>query len=383
MAKYDYLIIGSGLFGSVFAHEAVKLKKKVLVLERRPHIGGNLYCQRKNDIWLHYYGAHIFHTNSKLIWDYVNHITEFKQYIHMPLANYKGQIYNLPFNMHTFYQMWGTTTPEQARKKIDHQKKALAKEPQNLEEQALASVGEELYLKLIKGYTEKQWGRPCKELPPFILNRIPLRYRYDNNYFNCSYQGIPLGGYNPLIEGLLEGSEIILGEDFNEQRSKYEHMSHKLIYTGPIDAYFNYCYGQLAYRSLSFKSELLEIENYQGTAVMNFTDRETPYTRIIEHKHFEFANQPVTWITKEYPLEWTIEKEAYYPINDLKNQALYKKYAQLAKNEKNVLFGGRLAQYRYYDMDQIIEQALTLAHLELKGKKENMDAKNIGNCSYL
>lgn len=364
---YDFLIVGSGLFGAVFAQEAIKHGQKVLVLERRPQVGGNLACQNKDGIWLHSYGAHIFHTNSQIVWNYVNQFTKFYPYIHTPLANYHGELYNLPFNMHTFYQLWGTKTAKQAKQKIAQQKSVVT--PQNLEEYALTIVGEELYRKLIQGYTEKQWGRACKDLPAFILKRIPLRFGYDNNYFDSLYQGIPTNSYNVLIEKLLVGSTILLNTDFFNQKEKYLSMAHRVLYTGAIDAYFNYRYGALAYRSLRFVSARIAQENYQGVAVMNFTDRETPYTRIIEHKHFsKNPSQPVTWITKEYPLTWTKDQEPYYPINDKENQTLYEKYKQLAQQEPNVLFGGRLGEYRYYNMDQVVEAALHLAHSQLKAK---------------
>ena len=355
---FNFLIIGSGLFGSVFAHEAKKRGKSALVIERRNHIGGNVYCEEKEGIRIHKYGAHIFHTDDKDVWEYVNQFVEFNNYINSPIANYKGEVYNLPFNMNTFSKMWGVVTPAEAASKIAVQRKAIVGEPQNLEEQAISLVGMDIYTKLIKGYTEKQWGRSCAELPAFIIQRLPVRYTFDNNYFNDRYQGIPVGGYNKLINALLEGIEVRLGVDYNQLRSGYAGLAEAVVYTGPIDAYFNYCLGQLEYRGLRFETERLEEENHQGVAVMNYTDRETPYTRSIEHKHFEFGKQPVTYVTKEYPADWKPGEEAYYPVNDKKNQNLYAKYAELAKKEKNVIFGGRLAEYKYYDMDDVVKRAL-------------------------
>ncbi len=358
---YNYLITGSGLFGSVFAHEAKKRGKSVLVLERRNHVGGNVYCEEKEGIRIHKYGAHIFHTDYKDVWDYVNQFVEFNNYINSPIANYKGELYNLPFNMNTFSKMWGVATPAEAEARIAEQRKVIQGEPRNLEEQAISLVGTDIYTKLIKGYTEKQWGRSCVDLPAFIIQRLPVRYTFDNNYFNDRYQGIPIGGYNKLVNALLDGIEVRLGVDYNLQRKEYQDIAETVVYTGAIDAYFNYCLGQLEYRSLRFETERLEEENHQGVAVMNYTDRETPYTRSIEHKHFEFGNQPVTYVTKEYPADWKPGDEAYYPVNDAKNQELYARYAELAKKEKNVIFGGRLAEYKYYDMDDVIKRALDVA----------------------
>ncbi len=356
---YDYLIVGSGLFGSVFAHEAKKRGKKSLIIDKRNHAGGNVYCENVEGINVHKYGAHIFHTNDKQIWDYVNSFVEFNRYTNCPVALYKGQVYNLPFNMNTFYQLWGVKTPQEARDKIQSQIEVLnIDEPSNLEEQALSLVGPDIYEKLIKGYTEKQWGRSAKELPAFIIKRLPVRFTYDNNYFNDKYQGIPIGGYNKLVEGLLDGIEVKLGIDYFENRDKWNSLADKIVFTGKIDQYYDFQFGQLEYRSLQFESEVHKMENYQGNAVVNYTESEVPYTRIIEHKHFEFGTQPATVITKEYPQEWTAEKEPYYPINDAKNTAVFKKYQELADAERGVIFGGRLAEYRYYDMHQIIGSAL-------------------------
>lgn len=364
--KYDYIIAGSGLFGSVFAHEAKKAGKKCLVVERRSHIGGNIYCEQKDGINIHKYGAHIFHTSNKKVWDYINQFAEFNNYINSPVANYKSEIYNLPFNMNTFSKMWGIRTPQEAEEIINKQRQAITSEPQNLEEQAISLVGTDIYIKLIKGYTEKQWGRKCTELPAFIIKRLPVRYTYDNNYFNDRYQGIPISGYSQIIEKMLEGTDVELNCDYNICFDKDQKIAEKVIYTGAIDEYFNYQLGHLEYRGLKFETERLEQENYQGVAVMNFTDSKTPYTRIIEHKHFEFGKQPVTYITKEYPQDWKLGEEAYYPVNDDKNQKLYAKYKELADKEKNVIFGGRLGEYKYYDMDKVIESALNLVEKELK-----------------
>ena len=363
---YDYLVVGSGLFGSIFAYEAKNRGKKVLVIERRNHTGGNIYCEKKDDINIHKYGAHIFHTSLEEVWNYVNRFVRFNNYVNSPVANYKGELYNLPFNMNTFSKLWNVVTPAEAAAKIADQRKAVQGEPQNLEEQAISLVGTDIYTKLIKGYTEKQWGRSCTELPAFIIKRLPVRYTFDNNYFNDRYQGIPEGGYNQIIEKLLDGIEVRLNVDFNEQRDEYKNIAEKIIYTGPVDAYFDYKLGQLEYRGLKFETERLEMENYQGIAVMNYTEREVPYTRVIEHKHFEFGKQPVTYVTKEYPADWKPGDEAYYPVNNDRNQALYQKYADLAKAEGNVIFGGRLAEYKYYDMDKVIESALQLVKTEFK-----------------
>ena len=363
---FNFLIIGSGLFGSVFAHEAKKCGKSVLVIERRNHIGGNVYCEEKEGIRIHKYGAHIFHTDYKDVWEYVNQFVEFNNYVNSPIANYNGELYNLPFNMNTFSKMWGVVTPTEAAAIIAEQRKVIIEKPKNLEEQAISLVGTDIYTKLIKGYTEKQWGRSCTELPAFIIQRLPVRYIFDNNYFNDRYQGIPVGGYNKLINALLDGIEVRLGVDYNLQRKEYQGLAETIVYTGAIDAYFDYCLGPLEYRSLSLETERLEEENHQGVAVMNYTDGETPYTRSIEHKHFEFGKQPVTYVTKEYPADWKPGDEAYYPVNDEKNQKLYSRYAELAKKEKNVIFGGRLAEYKYYDMDDVIKKALDVTEESLK-----------------
>lgn len=363
--KYDYLIVGSGLFGSTFAYEAGKRGKACLVIDKRSHAGGNIFCENIDGINIHKYGAHIFHTSNKEIWQYINQFAEFNNYVNSPVANYKGEIYNLPFNMNTFSKMWNISTPEEAEKIIAEQRKAIAHEPQNLEEQAISLVGTDIYKKLIKGYTEKQWGKNCKELPAFIIKRLPVRLTYDNNYFHDRYQGIPIGGYNQIIEKMLAQADVILNADFNDDRNYYKNIAEKIIYTGSVDSYFDYQLGHLEYRSLRFEIEKVEKANYQGVAVMNFTDRETPYTRIIEHKHFEFGNQSTSYITKEYPQDWDITKEAYYPVNNEKNQELYARYLMLAEKEHNVLFGGRLAEYKYYDMDKVIESALNLSAREL------------------
>jgi UDP-galactopyranose mutase (EC 5.4.99.9) len=363
---YHYLIVGSGLFGSVFAHEAKKCGKSVLVVERRNHIGGNVYCEEKDGIQIHKFGAHIFHTDDKDVWEYVNQFVEFNNFILSPVANYKGELFNLPFNMNTFTKMWGIVTPAEAATKIVEQRKGITGKPKNLEEQAVSLVGTDIYEKLIRGYTEKQWGRRCTDLPAFIIRRLPVRYTFDNNYFNDRYQGIPVGGYNKLIAALLKGIEVRLGVDYNLQRDAYKDIAETIVYTGPIDAYFNYSLGQLEYRGLRFEAERLEEENHQGVAVMNFTEREVPYTRIIEHKHFEFGKQPVTWITKEYPAEWKPGDEAYYPVNDERNQKVYEQYVELAQKEKDVIFGGRLAEYKYYDMDDVIKSALDCVNRVLK-----------------
>ena len=367
MSMYDYLIVGSGLFGAVFAHEMTKQGRKCLVLERRGTVGGNVRCEKRDGINVHVYGAHIFHTNNREVWEYVNQFVEFNQYVNSPLANFRGELYNLPFNMNTFHAMWGVVTPREAANKIASQRAEIKGEPQNLEEQAISLVGRDIYEKLIQGYTEKQWGRKCQELPAFIIKRLPVRYTYDNNYFNARYQGIPIGGYNKIIEGLLAGVEVRLGVDYNASRADYDGMADKILYTGALDEYFNYKLGRLAYRGLRFETERLEQENYQGVAVMNYTAAEVPYTRIIEHKHFEFGTQPVTYITREYPQEWQPGEEAYYPVNDTRNQELYAQYKELADQEKNLLLGGRLALYKYFDMDKIIELALELAGEETEG----------------
>ncbi len=357
--KYDYLIVGAGLFGSVFAHEMTKKGKKCLVIDKRDHLGGNVYCDEVEGINVHKYGAHIFHTNDKKIWDYVNSFVEFNRYTNSPIANFKGELYNLPFNMNTFYQLWGVKTPEEAKKKIQEQVDELGiKKPANLEEQALSMVGKDIYEKLIKGYTEKQWGRKASDLPAFIIKRLPVRFTFDNNYFNDKYQGIPIGGYNKLIEGLLKGIETKTGVDFFANRGELESLSDRIVFTGKIDEYFNYQFGKLEYRSLDFQHELLNISNYQGNAVVNYTDTETPFTRILEHKHFEFGNQKKTVITKEYPKEWKEGSEPYYPVNDKKNSEVYLQYKKLEDQKRDVIFGGRLAEYKYYDMHQVIGSAL-------------------------
>ncbi|MGZ7443030.1 UDP-galactopyranose mutase [Paenibacillus sp. TH7-28] len=363
---YDYLIVGAGLFGAVFAYEAKKRGKSCLVIDKRNHIGGNVYTEEVEGIQVHKYGAHIFHTNSKAIWDYVNQFADFNRYTNSPIANYKGEIYNLPFNMNTFNKLWGVVTPDEAKRKIDEQRKAAGiTEPRNLEEQAISLVGTDIYEKLIKGYTEKQWGRSAKELPSFIIKRLPVRFTYDNNYFNDTYQGIPIGGYQAIIQKMLEGVDVRLNADFFHDRGALEPLAKKIVYTGMIDQYFEYAYGVLEYRSLRFETAVLgDNANYQGNAVVNYTDRETPYTRIIEHKHFEFGTQDNTVITHEYPTEWKPGDEPYYPINDDKNNEIYKKYKALADAEANVIFGGRLATYKYYDMHQIIGAALAAVDKE-------------------
>lgn len=363
---YDYLIVGSGLFGSVFAYEASKRGKKCLVIDKRDHIGGNVYTENIEGINVHKYGPHIFHTNNKRIWDYVNQFAEFNRFTNSPIANYRGEIYNLPFNMNTFNKLWGVTTPIEAIQKIEEQKRAAGIEtPKNLEEQAISLVGTDIYEKLIKGYTEKQWGRPATELPAFIIKRLPVRFTYDNNYFNDRYQGIPIGGYNVIIEKLLENIEVRLNTDFFVEKKKLKKMANKIVFTGMIDQYYDYKYGILEYRSLHFDTKILhDTENFQGNAVVNYTDRETPYTRIIEHKHFELGKQENTVITKEYPKEWQHGDEPYYPINNKKNNDIYKQYKALADQEKNVIFGGRLANYQYYDMHQVIGSALVTVDRE-------------------
>ncbi len=367
MKKYDYLIVGSGLCGAVFAYEATKRGKKCLVIDRRNHIGGNVYTKKIEDINVHLYGAHIIHTDNIHTWNYIRQFTEINHFVNSPIANYKGEIYNMPFNMNTFNKLWGVQKPEEAERIINKQRAIIKDEPRNLEEQAICMVGTDIYEKLIKGYTEKQWGRPCCELPSFIIKRIPIRFRYDNNYFDIRYQGVPYGGYTHIFEKLLENSDVLLNVDFNENRDYYTQMATKVFYTGMIDAYFDYQLGNLKYRSLRFEHEVLDINNYQGVAVVNYTDRETPYTRLIEHKHFEFGTQPRTVISREYPSEWDGNREAYYPINDVENQKLYEKYHKLSLQEHNVIFCGRLAQYRYYDMGQAIEAALEKVNNEFGG----------------
>jgi len=371
MQHYDYLIVGTGLFGAVFAYKAQQQGKKCLVIDRRPHLGGNIYCEKMEGINVHKYGAHIFHTSNKTVWDFVNSIVEFNRYTNSPVANYKGKLYNLPFNMNTFYQMWGVTTPAEATAKIEEQKaEAVARmkeqgvtEPRNLEEQAQLLIGKDIYEALIKGYTEKQWGRKCTELPAFIIKRLPVRLVFDNNYFNDKYQGIPIGGYNVLIERLLEGVETRLNCDFFANREELSAMADKIVFTGAIDEFYNYQFGKLEYRTVNFETEVLDMPNYQGNAVVNYTEKEVPYTRVIEHKHFEMFGAdieacPKTVISKEYSSEWTEGSEPYYPVNDEKNNSLYLKYKELADKETNVIFGGRLAEYKYYDMHHIVEKAL-------------------------
>lgn len=359
--KYDYLIVGAGLFGAVFAYEMTKKGKKCLIIEKRNHIGGNVFTQEIENINVHKYGAHIFHTNNTEIWEYINQFADFNRYTNSPVANYKGELYNLPFNMNTFYQMWGVKTPQEAKDKIDAQRsEAKIKNPKNLEEQAISLIGKDIYEKLVKGYTEKQWGRKCEELPAFIIKRLPVRFTFDNNYFNDLYQGIPIGGYTKIIEKMLENIEVKLNTDFFDDKQKWLDLADKIIFTGMIDQYFDYCYGELEYRGLNFEFETLDMENYQGNAVINYTDAETPYTRIIEHKHFENSQSPKTIITREYPKTWSRGDEAYYPLNDDKNSELFNKYQELAKSEEKVIFGGRLGMYKYFDMWQVIDEALKL-----------------------
>ena len=365
--KYDYLIVGAGLFGSVFAREATDAGKKVLVIDKRDHIAGNIYTEDVCGINVHKYGAHIFHTNDKRVWEYVNRFAEFNRYTNSPVANYNGELYSLPFNMYTFNKMWGVITPDEARAKIAEQRaEAGITEPKNLEEQAISLVGTDIYERLVKGYTEKQWGRKCTELPSFIIRRLPVRFTFDNNYFNARYQGIPIGGYTALVDKMLCGIEVRLNVDYLENRAELDALADKVVYTGAIDSFFDFCYGPLGYRSVRFENELLDIDNYQGNAVVNYTDAETPYTRIIEHKHFEFGTQPKTVISKEYSPEWQPGIEPYYPINDEKNGALYAQYKALAEKESHIIFGGRLAEYRYYDMDAVIASALSVAEKELR-----------------
>lgn len=366
MEKYDYLIVGSGLFGSVFAYEAKKRGKSCLVIDKRNHVGGNIYCENIENINVHKYGAHIFHTSNREIWEYVNQFTEFNNYINSPIANYKGEIYNLPFNMNTFNKLWGIISPKEAKDKIESQIKELNIEsPKNLEEQAISLVGVDIYEKLIKGYTEKQWGKSCTELPAFIIKRLPVRFTYDNNYFNDKYQGIPVDGYNVIIDKLLEGIEVRLNENYFDKKEEYNQLSNKIVFTGMIDEFYNYKFGELEYRSLKFETEILNEGNYQGNAVVNYTEREIPFTRIIEHKHFEFGVQDKTIITKEYPANWKRGDEPYYPINDDKNNELYKKYRNLANQEERIIFGGRLADYKYYDMHHVIWHAIELVKKEI------------------
>lgn len=368
MNHYDYLIVGAGLFGAVFAHEAKKVGKSVLVIEKRDHIAGNVYTEDMEGIHVHKYGAHIFHTNLKHVWDYVQQFATFNRFTNSPVANYHGELYSLPFNMYTFNKMWGVVTPEEAAAKIEEERRAAGiTEPKNLEEQAISLVGTDIYEKLIKGYTEKQWGRPCTKLPAFIIKRLPVRLTFDNNYFNALYQGIPVGGYTKMVENMLDGIEVQLNCDYLEYKEELDHLADKVIYTGPIDTYFHYDLGPLAYRSVRFETEVLNIPNFQGNAAVNYTDRETPWTRIIEHKWFEFGKDeqgndlPKTVISREYSSEWKVGDEPYYPVNDEKNAILYAKYRGLADKESNVIFGGRLGEYKYYDMDQVIARALEVS----------------------
>ena len=368
MKKYDYVLVGSGLYAGVWANEARKKGKTCLVVEKRDHIGGNVYCQDMEGIHVHRYGAHIFHTSNRQVWDYVNGLAEFNRYTNSPVANYRGEMYNMPFNMNTFSKMWGVSTPEEAQAKIGAQRAGITGIPSNLEEQAISLVGTDIYEKLIKGYTEKQWGRECKELPSFIIQRLPVRYTYDNNYFNDLYQGIPIGGYNGLTDKLFAGCDVLLGTDYLAEKERFDAMGSRVIYTGTIDGYFRYCFGKLEYRSLRFEDDIFETDNYQGVAVVNHTAREVPYTRTIEHKHFDctrdYKEIPETVVTREYPVAWEEGMEPYYPVNDEKNQKIYQKYAQLGKKEQNVIFGGRLAEYKYYDMDKVIRSAMEAASQE-------------------
>lgn len=361
---YDYLVVGAGLYGAIFAHEAKKANKSVLVLEKRPNIAGNVYTEKIEGINVHKYGAHIFHTNNENVWNYVRKFAEFNRFTNSPVANYKGELYSMPFNMYTFNKMWGVVTPEEAANKIAEQRKEITVEPQNLEEQAISLVGRDIYEKLVKGYTEKQWGRDCKDLPAFIIKRLPVRLTFDNNYFNALYQGIPIGGYTKMVKNMLNGIEVRLDTNYLSDRLKYNSLAKKIVYTGAIDEYFDYQFGNLEYRSVRFENEILDIPNFQGNAAVNYTDKETPWTRIIEHKWFEFGKDeegndiPKTVISREYSSEWKVGDEPYYPVNDEKNSNLYKKYKELALKEKNVIFGGRLGEYKYYDMDKTIEAAL-------------------------
>lgn len=369
--KYDYLIVGAGLYGAVFAQQAKAMGKNVLVIDKRPHIAGNVYTEKVEGINFHKYGAHIFHTNNTEVWEYVNHFITFNRFTNSPVANYKGELYSMPFNMYTFNKMWGVVTPEEAAAKIEEQKSEITGTPKNLEEQAISLVGRDIYEKLIKGYTEKQWGRDCKELPSFIIKRLPVRLTFDNNYFNALYQGIPIGGYTKLVENMLKGIEVRLGVDYLENKAELDSLADKIVYTGAIDGYFGYSLGYLEYRSVRFENEVLDIPNFQGNAAVNYTDRETPYTRIIEHKWFEFGKDengndlPKTIISREYSSEWKPGDEPYYPVNDEKNSKLYEQYKQLAQNEGSVIFGGRLGEYKYYDMDAVIASALEMSKREL------------------
>lgn len=363
--KYDYLIVGSGLFGSVFAHEMTKKGKKCLIIEKRDTIGGNIYTEKQENINVHKYGAHIFHTSDEDVWNYVNQFIKFNRFTNSPIANYKGELYNLPFNMNTFYKLWGTKTPQEAYEMIESEKEEYKTEdPQNLEEQAINLVGPTIYEKLIKGYTEKQWGKPCDQLPSFIIKRLPVRFTYDNNYFNDLYQGIPFDGYTKLIEKLTDGIDIKLNTNYFDDKQKWDEIADKVLFTGMIDEYYDYCYGELEYRGLNFESETLDMSNYQGNAVINYTEAQIPYTRIIEHKHFENSDSDKTIITREYPKTWTKGEEAYYPVNDDKNSQLYAKYKDLADKEDKIIFGGRLGMYKYMNMDEVIKEALNLAEAQ-------------------
>ena len=369
--KYDYLVVGAGLYGAVFAHEAASKGKAVLVIDKRPNIGGNVYTENVEGIHVHVYGAHIFHTNDKKVWNYITQFAEFNRFTNSPVANYKGELYSMPFNMYTFNRMWGVVTPEEAAAKIAEQRAEIVGEPQNLEEQAISLVGRDIFERLVKGYTEKQWGRDCKDLPPFIIKRLPVRLTFDNNYFNALYQGIPIGGYTKMIERMLDGIEVRLNTDYLANKAELDELAEKIVYTGPIDAYFHYALGYLQYRSVRFETELLDKPNFQGNAAVNYTDRETPWTRIIEHKWFEFGKDakgndlPKTVISREYSSEWKPGDEPYYPVNDEKNGSLYAEYKALADREQKVIFGGRLGEYKYYDMDQVIAAALERCEKEL------------------
>ncbi len=369
--KYDYIVVGSGLYGAIFAHEAKAKGKSVLVVDKRPNIAGNVYTEKQEGINVHMYGAHIFHTNDKRVWNYITQFAEFNRFTNSPVANYKGELYSMPFNMYTFNKMWGVVTPEEAAAKIDEQKKEITGEPKNLEEQAISLVGRDIYEKLVKGYTEKQWGRDCKDLPAFIIKRLPVRLTFDNNYFNALYQGIPIGGYTKMVENLLDGIEVRLNTDYLEHKAELDALADKVVYTGPIDAYFGFKLGTLEYRSVRFENETLDIPNFQGNAAVNYTDRETPWTRIIEHKWFEFGKDedgndlPKTIISREYSSEWKAGDEPYYPVNDEKNGQLYAKYKELADNETGVIFGGRLGEYKYYDMDTTVASVLDMCEKEL------------------
>lgn len=369
--KYDYLVVGAGLFGATFAQQAMQAGKKVMVIDKRSHIAGNVYTERIEKINFHKYGAHIFHTNDKVVWNYVNQFIEFNRFTNSPVANYEGELFSMPFNMYTFNKMWGVITPEEAEKKINEQRKEICGEPRNLEEQAISLVGRDIYEKLVKGYTEKQWGRDCKDLPAFIIKRLPVRLTFDNNYFNALYQGIPIGGYTKMVQNMLDGIEVSLNTDYFSDREKWNALADNIIYTGPIDAYFDYSLGYLEYRSVRFENEILDMPNFQGNAAVNYTDKKTPWTRIIEHKWFEFGKDengndiPKTIISKEYSSEWKPGDEPYYPVNDEKNGALYSRYKELADQEEKVIFGGRLGEYKYYDMDAVIAAALSMSKKEL------------------